>query len=274
MDYADDSCRLIRSFADGEDVVTLALEQLHPGGPLHVTLVSDALARFKRQYTARFKFAPDAVQFESRYWHTELEDGRTYYSIGPVSIRAAALAAGNAEQLQQLMTQPYRRSDEIEAARKVKSLTVTEGFNRDFELDLGPMVPPMEAMQACMDELLTHWGVDVERHRSMSRPVLPAENPQTWVTEADYPAAERRGRSAGANSVRLMLDAAGKPTSCHLQRRAGAEGFNEAACRILMEKGKFEPALDAAGQPMASYYVVNFQFQLVVGVRGSASALR
>ena len=41
-----------------------------------------------------------------------------------------------------------------------------------------------------------------------------------------------------------------------------------------MEKGKFEPALDAAGQPMASYYVVNFQFQLVVGVRGSASALR
>ena len=33
-------------------------------------------------------------------------------------------------------------------------------------------------------------------------------------------------------------------------------------------------ALDAAGEPMPSYYVVNFRFQLFSAPAGSASALR
>jgi len=266
IDYADDSCRLTRDFASGGEIITLALERYQPGDTVYVALVSDAISRAHRQVTARLRFKPEAVGFESSFMGYELEDGRNYYSIGPVRLEVAATTS---DRLEQVLSQPYRPADEIAAARKLGALTVTEGFDTDFALELGPMAPPVEALQACVDDLLTQWGVDVERHRSMTRAATPAEDPQTWVAEADYPAEERHRRNAGSSSVRLMLDAAGRPTSCHARQRSRTEGFNETACRILMERGRFVPALDAAGEPMASYYVVDFQFQLNVIVRGA-----
>lgn len=273
MNYADDSCQLTRDFAYGDEIITLALERFQPGDTVEVALASDELTRAPGEYTTKFRFAPDAVQFEAQQFQGELEDGRDYFGIGPVRLGIAAAPFENAEQVQQAATRLYRPADELEAARKLTALTVTEGFTKDFALDLGPMAPPIKAMQACMDELLGHWGVDVERHRTLTRPAVPAEDPQTWVSEADFPVDQRQRRRSGFNTVRLLLDEAGKPTGCQVQR-AGADSFNSAACRILMEKGRFQPALDAAGQPMPSYYVVNFRFQLFAAPAGSARRLR
>ncbi|KRA81389.1 TonB family protein [Altererythrobacter sp. Root672] len=273
MNYAEDSCQLTRDFAYGDEIITLSLERFQPSDTVEMALASSELRRAPREFTTKFQFAPGAVQFEARQFQGELEDGRDYFGIGPVRLGIAAVSFGDADEFQQAATTLYRRADELEAARKLEGLMVTEGFTKDFTLDLGPMVPPIQAMQACMDELLTHWGVDVERHRTLTRPAVPAEDPQTWVTPADFPVDERQRRRGGFNTVRLLLDAAGKPTSCQVQR-AGADSFNSAACRILMEKGKFEPALDAAGQPMPSYFVANFRFQLFTAPAGSARRLR
>jgi len=269
MDYADDSCRLTRDFSAGGETITLALERYQPGDSLYVTFASGAIERAPRQLFARLQFAPGAVRFESQFMGYELEDGRNYFAIGPVRLQAASVAADDSAQLQQAMNQRYAPADEVAAARRINSLTVINGFNKDFVLDLGSMAPPITAMQACIDQLLGEWGLDVARHRTMTRPAVPAEDPQSWVTEADYPREARNRRSTGMSSVRLMLDATGKPTSCHVRERSRADTFNQAACRILMEKGRVEPALDAAGQPMPSYYVVDFQFQLNVTVRGA-----
>jgi TonB family protein len=273
MNYADDSCQLTRDFAYGDEIITLALERFQPGDTVELALASDELTRAPGEFTTKFRFAQDAVQFEARQFQGELEDGRDYFGMGPIRLGIAAARFGESDAVQQAATRLYRPADELEAARKLTSLTVTEGFTKDFTLELGPMAPPIEAMQACMDELLTHWGVDVERHRTLSRPAVPAEDPQTWVSAADFPVDQRQRRRGGFNTVRLLLDEAGKPTGCQVQR-AGADSFNSAACRVLMEKGRFEPALDAAGQPMPSYYVVNFRFQLFAVPAGSARRLR
>jgi hypothetical protein len=273
MNYAEDSCQLTRDFAYGDEVITLSLERLQPGDTVELSLASDELRRAPREFTTKFQFAPGAVQFESRQFQGKLEDGRDYFGLGPVRLGIAAAPFGDAGQVQQAATSVYRPTDELEAAQKLEALTFTEGFTKDFRLDLGPMAPPIKAMQACMEELLIHWGVDVARHRTLTRPAVPAEDPQTWVTPADFPVDQRQRRRGGFNTVRLLLDAAGKPTHCEVQR-AGADSFNSAACRILMEKGRFEPALDASGQPMPSYYVANFQFQLLAVPAGSARRLR
>lgn len=261
MNYADDSCQLSRDFAHEGEIITLALERFQPGDTVELALASDELTRAPGEFTTKFRFAPDAVRFEAQPFQGELGDGRDYFGIGPVRLGIAAARFGDVEQVRQAATRPYRPTDELEAARKLMSLTVTEGFTKDFTLDLGPMTPPVRAMQACMDELLSQWGVDVERHRTLSRPATPLEDPQTWVSAADFPDDQRQRRRGGFTSVRLLLDEAGKPTDCHVQR-AGANSFNGAACRILMEKGRFQPALDAAGQPLPSYFVMNFRFQL------------
>lgn len=273
MNYADDSCQLSRDFAHEGEIITLALERFQPGDTVELALASDELTRAPGEFTTKFQFAPDAVRFEAQQFQGELEDGRGYFGIGPVRLGIAAAPFGDVEQVQHAATRLYRPADELEAARKLTSLTVTEGFTKEFTLDLGPMAPPIQAMQTCMDELLGHWGVDVERHRTLTRPAAPIEDPQSWVSATDFPVDQRQKRRSGFNTVRLMLDEVGTPTSCHIQR-AGADGFNSAACRILMEKGRFQPALDAAGQPIPSYFVVNFRFQFSGPPAGSARRLR
>ena len=273
MNYAEDSCQLTRDFARGDDLITVAFERFKPGDTVELAIVSDDLRRAAKEYTTKFRFRPDAVQFESAQFRGELDDGRDYYGLGPVRIGIAAAPFADGAQVQQAAAALYRPAEELEAARKLTLLEVTEGFTKDFTIDLGPMAPPIQAMQACIDELLGHWGVDVERHRTLTRPAIPREDPQTWVTKADFPVDMRQRRRSGFNSVRLLLDETGRPTSCHVQR-AGADSFNSAACRILMERGRFEPALDAAGQPMPSYWVTNFRFQLFTAPAGSASRLR
>src|SRR5687768_15114754 len=181
MNYAEDSCQLTRDFAYGDDLITLALERFKPGDTVEIAIVSDDLRRAATEFTTKFRFRTDGVQFETAQFRGKLDDGRDYFGMGPVPLGIAAAPFGDAGQVQQAATALYRPADEIEAARKLTSLTVTEGFTKDFTLDLGPMAPPIRAMQVCMDELLGHWGVDVDRHRTLTRPAVPIEDPQGWV---------------------------------------------------------------------------------------------
>lgn len=53
---------------------------------------------------------------------------------------------------------------------------------------------------------------------------------------------------------RLMVDATGKPSSCHVQEATLTAAYMELTCRVLMQRARFVPALDAKGQPVVSYY--------------------
>jgi TonB family protein len=264
MEYAEDSCRLVRDFTNGDDVITLALERFEPGDALETVMVSRTLTRNAAQPTAAVTLVPGAVQFQSQFVHIPMEDGRTYFGFGPLRLGAAIVprGAGDVAAVQAALVEPYRRGAEIAAARQITTFAVTGGFAEDFMLDLGPMAAPIQAMQACVDDLLVKWGVDADRHRTASRLATAAQDPQTWVTEKDYPVRDRMRHRQGWTSVRVMLDAAGKPTSCHVRARAEAQAFDRTACRVLLEKGQFIPALDASGTPMPSYYVANFTFRL------------
>ena len=61
------------------------------------------------------------------------------------------------------------------------------------------------------------------------------------------------GRQAHVR-VRLDVDATGMPIGCHIQNAFNNEHFEEEACETLLKKARFEPALDAAGEPIASYW--------------------
>jgi len=102
--------------------------------------------------------------------------------------------------------------------------------------------------------LLTHWNIDADAHRSLSRRAAPIGDPAKWITSSDFPATALRAGERGLVFFRLDIDAVGKPTDCHVQRAAGREEFETAVCRNLTENGKFTPALDAGGKPIASYW--------------------
>ena len=63
-----------------------------------------------------------------------------------------------------------------------------------------------------------------------------------------------------AESWMTPLNPSGKPTACHVHWPTLDQLVNDRICKTLLSKGKFQPAKDPAGQPMASYWVGNPQF--------------
>ena len=58
LEYADQSCRLIRNFTDGREEVTLAFERFLPGPELRLGIAGNALRARRSQTTIKFRYGP------------------------------------------------------------------------------------------------------------------------------------------------------------------------------------------------------------------------
>ena len=57
-DYGEDYCRLIRTFSNGNDEVSLALERTQPGSPMRLIMVGDGIKTFRGADQIGFSFTP------------------------------------------------------------------------------------------------------------------------------------------------------------------------------------------------------------------------
>ncbi|HYD05839.1 MAG TPA: TonB family protein, partial [Reyranella sp.] len=123
------------------------------------------------------------------------------------------------------------------------------------------MHKPMEVMRACLDELLTHWGIDAAAQRTLTRKVKPLEQME-WAKDLQsaYPSNMLRKGQSGIVRVRLIVGPTGKPQTCHIQVPSDDPSFEQTACSRLMRSARFEPALDASGKAITSYYVTSILY--------------
>ncbi len=258
-DYAEDSCALRRTFGNGDQNAYLELRQFAPDTETQVIVSSDQ----QRLRTRRLglTFVPDSEAIlPTNVMQVEVgEFGKGFIStivLLPAELREPVAAS----QYQQSLGYRGQWSDEERDAREaeITGLAVTHGFRRDFTLQTGPMHQPMEVMRHCLDELLNHWGIDVEAHRSLLRPVQPVEM-ERWsrrVTER-YPRHLAKTGEQAVVRIRLNVSATGSPTDCAVQIPMSDTDFNELACSLLLEHARFEPAIDGNGDPIASYWLTS-----------------
>jgi outer membrane biosynthesis protein TonB len=63
--------------------------------------------------------------------------------------------------------------------------------------------------------------------------------------------------NAGQGAIvnfRLLVDAAGSVTGCFIQQTTRLKEFDDAVCKSISRRAKFDPALDKDGKPILSYY--------------------
>lgn len=160
-----------------------------------------------------------------------------------------------------LQASPEFVAERNAAESEVTGLFVGEAFEEQFVLETGAMHEPMEAMRGCLDELITHWGVDAEAHRSLRRRVWPADYDKIVRSlRMAYPNGMEARRMQGYIRARLNVGQDGSPTACHIQGPISQPEFEREACEQLMDEGEFFPALDADGEPIASYYTVTIAY--------------
>jgi hypothetical protein len=272
VDYAENSCRLIRHFGEGEDKTILALESEAPGS-LDMMIVSKRVDTFAEQAWARF------LPLQSK-----LMDGMTARSTDKRTV--PVLLFSNVELLtDDSLAAEEKRQTALKAHRKIRppAVSLTERAERKADrqtfaagttaielypsrnhpviLDTGSLGEPIKIFDRCSRDSLRDWGVDPDVDDKIVRPVW-APDPAAWFDSADYP---RRLVVAGEESVvkvRVLVDATGHVTKCTSLSHFEESEFNKITCDKFTSRAHFEPAELADGTKVPSYYVTKVIFRI------------
>lgn len=263
--YAEDSCRMGRSFGEGDQKIVLLIDRYQPGDSLRMSFVGKPAYTRLNEGTVRIRFGPSEIEQEAEFYPATIADKtpsliiRGDVRIAPYApeVRAAyeaALKAGRYD-FEWPQTTPEQET-------AVTFIEVKRSIRQPFILETGSLGAPLAALEKCTDELLDHWGIDVAKHASLSRKLKPRSNPGEWMKSRDYPLPMLLSGKRAIVHFRLNVDAAGKPTACHIQQSTRPKAFDDAVCKAIMRNAEFDPALDAEGKAIASYWLNSVVFHI------------
>lgn len=253
MDYADSSCRLSRLFGQGEDKAMFYVERSYPTASFLMLVAGQPLRPFEQFHRISYRFGPSEEVQKSDVKILTLGE----FDPAVVVLSAAFLPASVDVNSGSISIIPDAERDKISSKQEeaVEWLELTAGKRTPLRLELGSMGAPMQALRTCTDDLLQQWGIDVERHKQVTRTVEPANNPALWVQPDDLTRDMMRAGKAGLVQFLLAVNEQGEPTACHIRQESDQNSYQKFVCGLLMARAKFTPALDASGKPMSSYFV-------------------
>lgn len=264
VNYAEDSCRMARTFGEGEQRVVLIADRYEPGDLMRLSFYGKP-ARAGADGDVRIRFGPTEAAQEIAFYPATLGE-KTPGIILKEGVRIAPFtkaeqeAKDSAEDAEDFSFMLPDIGAEREQA--VTLIEASRSIREPFVLETGSLGAPLAALRKCTDELLDHWGIDVAKHAGLTRRVMPKNRPSRWMSSNDYPAGMLIQGKRAIVHFRLNVDAEGKPSACHIQQSTRPEAFDTAVCKAIMRNARFEPALDAAGAPIASYWINTVIFHM------------
>ena len=261
VDYADDRCRLMRKFGEGEELVFAIFDRYGPGEYFRMTIAGRPVKTAIENGEATFEFGPKEGEQKYAFNKGSLGEYPALVFLSQVRLAPPSLL--------ELTAIEKRKNDEWidlapvtpEREGAIRNLTINRPLRRAVIMETGPMRKPLEALGKCIDNLMASWGVDVNKHKNLMRKAAPAEDPKRWVVSADYPLKMLAAGQPAIVEFRLSVGIDGKPTACHIQSSTRPKEFDNAVCKSVMRRAQLNPALDSEGKPIASYYRNTVRFQ-------------
>lgn len=72
------------------------------------------------------------------------------------------------------------------------------------------------------------------------------------IKNGDYPKALREANVSGTTVAQIAVGPAGRATGCRVTRSSGNRELDSTTCRLVLERFRFKPARNAAGQAVAA----------------------
>ena len=270
LDYGDESCRLLRTFGEGEDKIVLVLESAAPGEASMVAIGAPLRSsRFAEAVSTRFL----PVQKKPFYGRSAQSAGTgkpavlwSSVPLAPVldesemtaedkADREAARAAaksGTRPPPRDLVKIAAAKAEREAFARNTTAIQIDSPRGRTVVLETGSLGEPIKMFDQCGRDQLRGWGIDPTIEDKIVRPVW-APDAQSWFTSDDYPVKYGIAGEESNVSVRLLVDATGKVTKCTSLSHVDAPEFGQTVCAIFLERAKFYPAELAGGTKVPSY---------------------
>ena len=262
VDYAEDRCRLMRQFGDSDDMVYAIFDRYGPGERFRLTIAGKPMRTWAESGVATIRFGPKESEQKLNFYQGNL--GKLPALLFQAQARLAPPSPAEQSLIDNRKDSEWIDLAPIDQIREaaIQTLTITKPLRRTVVLEIGPMRKPFEALGKCVDNLMTSWGIDTEKHKLLMRPVKPLKSPGTWVVSSDYPLNMISAGQPAIVEFRLSIGTNGIPVSCHIQATTRPKEFDDAVCGSLMRRARFEPALDAQGQPLISFYRNTVRFAL------------
>ena len=111
----------------------------------------------------------------------------------------------------------------------------------------------LHALDDCAHDLGRVWGIPIEQQLRLKKSAKALRH--DYLQSDDYPTKELNKDESGRSQVRLTVDENGKPLDCVPLKSVRSPAFAQTACRLLLSRARFDPAIDVDGKPMRSIYV-------------------
>ena len=246
LDYADDKCRLIRVFGDGDDKALFIIDKDSPGKRFEWTVASRLLTGFReeRDFSATFGPAFEPVVEPVKYL-TFKDYGQALIGSGykpfPKPGKTPPSTAETVADTQSL----------AEVGAQIGWFEVAQG-KRTVRFNLGNMGDAFTALSTCSDDLLASWGLDPDKLDVHTPPKMTNLPDVARKLLRRYPIRAEEAGLGGIFNMKLSVDENGKILWCKMIARTEPEGFDDSPCQILKQYLIIEPARDVNGKPMKS----------------------
>ena len=264
-DFADESCFLSREFGEGEAKVLLEIARFKPGTSLSFTLASKTLKL--TDAPVLYRFLPAEHYSDSanakRVAFAEGYTGMTFDGWLPAATKEPApIDAKRGDSTTPPVSLPSAEAL-VNRAEEIVALEIARAVEEPVILMTGSLANGMKLMDQCVDSLVESWGVF--RDASGNFPGMATVTNEAQLTRfisEEYPIDALRKELGAVVRLRLSVGPDGKPTGCHLQTPVPLVSFSKDACDGMMRRARFEPPLDASGNPVASYYVTTVTYAI------------
>lgn len=269
VDYAENSCRMVRSFGEGDSKVIMLLESASPDD-MDLVLTGKPL-KSEREEIA-LKFLPHQEPTSKGRAVTARGEPAVLFSnielvpADEAAKREVALAEQRAKPNERpratdLADQMNRRAKSREFAETASQMEIDTRPGKPVVLETGSLGSPIKAFDQCSRDSLRDWGVDPELEDKIVKPVWLANNGR-WISADDYPAKMLDEGQQSEVKVRLLVDATGRVTKCTSLSHFRLPEFNKLVCDRITSKAKFAPAELTDGTKVPSYYTVHIVFRI------------
>jgi len=270
VDYAQNSCRLIRTFGAENTKTMLIIESSVPdqmdmlavGKPLATSLTKVA-ARFLPLGTRSFDgdtAASAANEDPAVLWPQVVmmpDDLIEKFSRESEERHKAGVRPPPLD----LAEETNERLRQQEFMKNTTAVEIQNRRSRPLILESGSLGEPMRVFDKCNRDSLSQWGVDPALEDKIVRPVW-AINSDRWFTSADYPSSLADRGEESQVEIRVLVDQTGKVTKCTSLSHFKEPEFNKITCEVVTKRAKFAPAELADGTKVPSFYVRRIIFRL------------
>lgn len=92
------------------------------------------------------------------------------------------------------------------------------------------------------------------------------ETPPRWrkghIKDSDWPSDAPERGIRGIVSVRYVVEISGRVTHCQVTRSSGSGVLDSLTCRLIEQRFRYDPSLDAGGRPVESTIVENHDWSM------------